>query len=115
MSESTVAFVDGEESDVPQTNEEIVGDSYSDNTMRGVITATTPDIACKTTHQLSTPSKFVFLSDQKSVPTDLKKLQERTIKRRRDLVARMHDLVSDHIIPRSIHEDSNTNSGFPVS
>ena len=46
------------------------------------------------THRQPTPSKFVFLSDQKSVPTDLKKLQERTIKRRRDFVARMHDLVS---------------------
>jgi len=39
-----------------------------------------------------TPSKFVFLSDRKSVPTELKHLQERTIKRRRDFLARMHDL-----------------------
>jgi hypothetical protein len=30
-------------------------------------------------------SKFVFLSDQKSVPTDLRKLQEHTMKRRRGL------------------------------
>jgi hypothetical protein len=37
------------------------------------------------------PSKFVFLSDQKSVPTDLRKLQEHTMKRRRDLLTRMHD------------------------
>jgi hypothetical protein len=37
-------------------------------------------------------SRFVFLSDRKEVPTDLKKLQEKTLKRRRDLLARMHDL-----------------------
>lgn len=37
-------------------------------------------------------SRFVFLSDQKSLPTDLKRFQERTIKRRRELLARMHDL-----------------------
>ena len=60
-------------------------------------TNSTPNIACETPphRRLLTPSKFVFLSDQKSVPTDLKKLQERTIKRRRDHVARMHELVSN--------------------
>lgn len=38
------------------------------------------------------PSKFVFLSDQKTIPTDLRRLQVTTMKRRRDLMARMHDL-----------------------
>ena len=53
-----------------------------------------PSTAYETpTHRQPTPSKFVFLSDRKSVPTELKNLQERTIKRRRDFVARMHDLV----------------------
>eukprot|EP00536_Pseudo-nitzschia_multiseries_P003651 jgi/Psemu1/295278/fgenesh1_pm.57_\ len=45
-----------------------------------------------TTHRHRAHSPFVFLSDRKSVPTELKNLQERTIKRRRDFVARMHDL-----------------------
>mmetsp|Transcript_4489 Transcript_4489/g.9747 ORF Transcript_4489/g.9747 Transcript_4489/m.9747 type:complete len:321 (-) Transcript_4489:1568-2530(-) len=43
-------------------------------------------------HRQRTPSAFVFLSDRKSVPTELKNLQERTIKRRRDFVARMHEM-----------------------
>jgi len=37
-------------------------------------------------------SRFVFLSDQKRLPTDLRRLQERTLKRRRELLTRMHDL-----------------------
>eukprot|EP00934_Nitzschia_sp_Nitz4_P006432 Nitzschia sp. Nitz4//scaffold29_size155292//8920//10582//NITZ4_002633-RA/size155292-processed-gene-0.236-mRNA-1//1//CDS//3329546373//6422//frame0 len=37
-------------------------------------------------------TKFVFLSDQKHIPTDLKRLQLNTMKRRRHLMARMHDL-----------------------
>mmetsp|Transcript_4395 Transcript_4395/g.4720 ORF Transcript_4395/g.4720 Transcript_4395/m.4720 type:complete len:142 (-) Transcript_4395:13-438(-) len=45
-------------------------------------------------HRQPTPSKFVFFSDKKSVPTDMKKLQEKTIRRRRDFADRMHDLVS---------------------
>lgn len=40
-----------------------------------------------------TRSGFVFLSDRKSVPTELKNLEEKTIKRRRDFLARMHELV----------------------
>ncbi len=40
-----------------------------------------------------TPSKFVFLSDRKSVPTEMKNLQERTIKRRRDFLAQIHEMV----------------------
>mmetsp|Transcript_79 Transcript_79/g.144 ORF Transcript_79/g.144 Transcript_79/m.144 type:complete len:322 (-) Transcript_79:105-1070(-) len=43
-------------------------------------------------HRPKMHSPLVFLSDRKSVPTELKNLQERTIKRRRDFVARMHDL-----------------------
>jgi len=43
-------------------------------------------------HRQPTPSKFVFFSDKKSVPTDMKKLQEKTIRRRRDFADRMHDL-----------------------
>ena len=39
------------------------------------------------------PSKFVFLSDRKSVPTEIKNLQERTIKRRRDFLAQIHEMV----------------------
>ncbi|KAG7353773.1 hypothetical protein IV203_003128 [Nitzschia inconspicua] len=38
------------------------------------------------------PSRFVFLSDQKSVPNDMKRLQEHTIKRRRELLTKMHDI-----------------------
>lgn len=38
------------------------------------------------------PSRFVFLSDQKSVPNDMKRLQEHTLKRRRDLLAKLHDV-----------------------
>lgn len=63
------------------------------NSAREVI-GSTPNMAYETpTRRLGTPSKFVFLSDRKSVPTEFKNLQERTIKRRRDFVARVHDLV----------------------
>jgi hypothetical protein len=63
------------------------------NCTREVI-GSTPNMAYETpTRRLGTPSKFVFLSDRKSVPTELKNLQERTIKRRRNFVARVHDLV----------------------
>jgi hypothetical protein len=37
-------------------------------------------------------SRFVFVSDQKNVPDDMKKLEERAMRRRRDFLARMHDL-----------------------
>lgn len=43
-------------------------------------------------HKPAKPSRFVFLSDQKRLPTDLKRLKERTWKRRRELRARMHGL-----------------------
>jgi hypothetical protein len=65
----------------------------NNNGVREVI-GSTPNMAYETpTRRLGTPSKFVFLSDRKSVPTEFKNLQERTIKRRRDFVARVHDLV----------------------
>ena len=55
---------------------------------------TNPSVASESpVHRQRTPSAFVFLSDRKSVPTELKNLQERTIKRRRDFVARMHEMV----------------------
>lgn len=38
------------------------------------------------------PTRFVFLSDQKSVPTDLRQLEERTYKKRRDILARLHEM-----------------------
>ena len=44
------------------------------------------------TRETRTPSKFVFLSDRKSVPTEMKNLQERTIKRRRDFLAQIHEM-----------------------
>ena len=50
------------------------------------------DPVVKTTPVHQKPSRFVFLSDRKNVPTDLKKLQERTIRHRRDEMKRMHDL-----------------------
>jgi hypothetical protein len=34
-------------------------------------------------------SRFVFLSDQKHVPNDMKKLEERAMRRRHDFLARM--------------------------
>jgi len=47
------------------------------------------------THRLrGPPSKLIFLSDRKNVPTELKNLQERTMKRRRDFLARIHELNS---------------------
>jgi hypothetical protein len=57
----------------------VVGDGYE------------PPQPMETPNRPIRPSRFVFLSDQKSVPTDMKKLQERTIKRRRELLAKMHD------------------------
>ena len=63
------------------------------NAVKEVI-ASTPIMSYETPiRRHRTPSNFVFLSDRKSVPTEIKNLQERTIKRRRDFVARMHDLV----------------------
>jgi len=70
--------------------------SRRNNDKREVI-ASTPNTAYETpTRRFRTPSKFVFLSDRKSVPTELKNLQERTIKRRRDFLARMHNLNFIH-------------------
>jgi hypothetical protein len=37
-------------------------------------------------------SRFVFLSDKKTVPNDMKKLEERAMRRRHDFMTRMHDL-----------------------
>jgi len=54
-------------------------------------TSTRPPLVLETPPRRIKHSKFVFLSDQKSVPRDLRKLQEHTIKRRRDLLAKMHD------------------------
>jgi len=67
----------------------VVGDSYANIKSRDDI----PDNPYETPPpRQPTPSNFFFFSDQKSVPTDLKKLQEQTIRRRRDFVDRMHDL-----------------------
>ncbi|KAG7359941.1 hypothetical protein IV203_035039 [Nitzschia inconspicua] len=53
--------------------------------------SSTPFLETPTNRRIK-PSRFVFLSDQKSVPNDMKRLQEHTIKRRRELLARMHDI-----------------------
>ena len=45
----------------------------------------------KTSDHLATP-RFDFLSDKKHVPSDMKKLQDRTIRRRREHQVRMHGL-----------------------
>ena len=42
---------------------------------------------------ITTPSKFKFVSDQKNIPIEIKKLEETTIQRRRHFVSRIHDLV----------------------
>jgi hypothetical protein len=46
--------------------------------------------------ELATPShkppRFTFVSDEKHVPSEMKQLRDRTIRRRRDLQIRMHDL-----------------------
>ena len=53
----------------------------------------TPPMADETpTREQNTASKFVFLSDRKSVPTEMRNLQERTIKRRRDFLAQIHEM-----------------------
>jgi len=66
--------------------------SRRDDNSKEVI-APIPDMANETpSRRHRTPSKFVFLSDRKSVPTELKNLQERTIKRRREYLARIHKL-----------------------
>ena len=58
------------------------------------VKSSTPTRAYETpTRGETTPSKFVFLSDRKSVPTEMKNLQERTIKRRRDFLAQIHEMV----------------------
>jgi hypothetical protein len=38
------------------------------------------------------PSRFVFVSDQKNVPNVMKRLQEHTIKRRREVLSKLHDI-----------------------
>lgn len=59
---------------------------------RGV-KSSTPTRSYETpTREEKTPSRFVFLSDRKSVPTEMKNLQEKTIKRRRDFLAQIHDM-----------------------
>ena len=44
------------------------------------------------TREEKAPSRFVFLSDRKIVPTEMRNLQERTIKRRRDFLAQIHEM-----------------------
>lgn len=78
--------------------------SRRDDNSKEVI-APIPDMANETpSRRLRTPSKFVFLSDRKSVPTELKNLQERTIKRRREYLARIHKLVRKWINTRTPHQ-----------
>ena len=67
--------------------------SYRDKNVKEIISSTLNMNYEVPSRRPRTPSKFIFFSDRKSVPTDMKNLQERTIKRRRELVARMHDLV----------------------
>ena len=83
------------------------GPSNSNKGVREVI-ASTPIMAYETpTRRLRTPSKFVFLSDRKSVPTEMKNLQERTIKRRRDFLAQIHDMVRTQMSDGSVCHPSN--------
>jgi len=67
----------------------LIGDDKGDSVM------STPNLPCETpSRSIRASPKLVFMSDRKSVPTEIKGLQERTIKRRRDFLARMHELVS---------------------
>ena len=72
----------------------IKASSEAEGKQREVITEEqflTPD-------QFNTPdkpirqSRFAFLSDENKLPSDLKKLQEKALRRRREFLSRMHDL-----------------------
>lgn len=73
-----------------RTSKDVTADTHNKNNKitNNVTTATfhTPIRPPKSS------SKLVFLSDQKSIPTDLRRLEERTYKHRRDVMMRLHEL-----------------------
>ena len=88
----------------------IGGVSLSDTPSRTLFTPQTARVPKTSYAGFETPTRqprtpFVFLSDRKSVPTELKNLQERTIKRRRDFVARMHELVRTGTMHLTTHDE----------
>jgi hypothetical protein len=59
-------------------------------------------------------SKFVFLSDQKTVPSDLKRLQEKTRRRRRELRNQFHDLECQVGLAASKFAEEKMNLGLAI-
>ena len=95
-------LVEAEDSDHSQDSVNTCGENQDESAEPGLTLtpptgnlAIEPDPACNGDLDIAVHpklSKFVFLSDQNDVPFGLKMLQERTVRRRRDMLARMHEL-----------------------
>lgn len=59
-------------------------------------------------------SKFVFLSDQKTVPSDLKRLQEKTRRRRREMKNQFHDLECRQGLAASKYAEEKMDLGLAI-
>ena len=94
-SSENIVAVPEEDADVnpPSTPAAAAGDDTSTSYETPARSQQQHELQIAVEEEKPTPSsRFVFLSDQKRLPTDLRRLQERTLKRRRELLTRMHDL-----------------------